>query len=70
MKKGKALSVDGCLELDRQNGMAWAIHFKVLAESHGRSAEALKAAIHAVAELVEQNWSCSNLICSKQAESR
>ena len=49
-EKGKALeSVDKCLELDRQNGMAWAIRAKVLAESHGRSSEALKAAIHAVA---------------------
>ena len=49
-EKGKALeSVDKCLELDRQNGMAWAIRAKVLSESHGRSSEALKAAIHAVA---------------------
>ena len=49
-EKGKALeSVDKCLEIDRQNGMAWAIRAKVLAESHGRSSEALKAAIHAVA---------------------
>jgi len=49
-EKGKALeSVDKCLELDRQNGMAWAIRAKVLTESHGRSSEALKAAIHAVA---------------------
>ena len=49
-EKGKALeSVDRCLELDRQNGMAWAIRAKVLSESHGRSSEALKAAIHAVA---------------------
>ena len=49
-EKGKALeSIDKCLELDRQNGMAWAIRAKVLAESHGRSGEALKAAIHAVA---------------------
>ena len=49
-EKGKALeSVDKCLEIDRQNGMAWAIRARVLAESHGRSAEALKAAIHAVA---------------------
>ena len=49
-EKGKALeSVDKCLDLDRQNGMAWAIRSKVLAESHGRSSEALKAAIHAVA---------------------
>ena len=49
-EKGKALeSVDKCLELDRQNGTAWAIRAKVLAESHGRSSEALKAAIHAVA---------------------
>ena len=49
-EKGKALeSVDKCLELDRQNGMAWAIGAKVLTESHGRSSEALKAAIHAVA---------------------
>ena len=49
-ERGKALeSVDKCLELDRQNGMAWAIRAKVLAESHGRSSEALKAAIHAVA---------------------
>jgi hypothetical protein len=29
--------------------MAWAIRAKVLTESHGRSSEALKAAIHAVA---------------------
>lgn len=49
-EKGKALeSVDKCLEIDRQNGMAWAIRAKVLSESHGRSSEALKAAIHAVA---------------------
>jgi len=49
-ERGKALeSVDKCLELDRQNGTAWAIRAKVLAESHGRSSEALKAAIHAVA---------------------
>ena len=49
-EKGKALeSVDKCLELDRQNGMAWAVRAKVLSESHGRSSEALKAAIHAVA---------------------
>ena len=49
-EKGKALeSVDRCLELDRQNGLAWAIRAKVLSESHGRSSEALKAAIHAVA---------------------
>ncbi len=49
-EKGKALeSVDRCLELDRQNGTAWAIRAKVLSESHGRSSEALKAAIHAVA---------------------
>ena len=49
-EKGKALeSVDRCLELDRQNGLAWAIRAKVLAESHGRFTEALKAAIHAVA---------------------
>ncbi len=49
-EKGKALeSVDKCLEIDRQNGMAWAIRAKVLAETHGRSSEALKAAIHAVA---------------------
>ena len=49
-EKGKALeSVDRCLEIDRQNGMAWAIRAKVLSESHGRSSEALKAAIHAVA---------------------
>jgi len=47
---GKALeSVDKCLELDRQNGIAWAIRSKVLSESPGRSSEALKAAIHAVA---------------------
>ncbi|MDP6870453.1 MAG: tetratricopeptide repeat protein [Candidatus Poseidoniaceae archaeon] len=49
-EKGKALeSVDRCLELDRQNGTAWAIRAQVLSESHGRSSEALKAAIHAVA---------------------
>ena len=49
-EKGKALeSVDKCLELDRQNGIAWAVRAKVLSESHGRSSEALKAAIHAVA---------------------
>ena len=49
-EKGKALeSVDRCLEIDRQNGMAWAIRAMVLADSHGRSSEALKAAIHAVA---------------------
>lgn len=49
-EKGKALeSVDRCLELDRQNGSAWAIRAKVLSETHGRSSEALKAAIHAVA---------------------
>ena len=49
-EKGKALeSADKCLELDRQNGMAWAIRSKVLSESHGRSSEALKSAIHAVA---------------------
>ena len=49
-EKGKALeSVDKCLEIDRQNGMAWAIRAKVLSDSHGRSSEALKAAIHAVA---------------------
>ena len=49
-EQGKALeSVDKCLEIDRQNGMAWAIRAKVLSESHGRSSEALKAAIHAVA---------------------
>lgn len=49
-EKGKALeSVERCLELDRQNGLAWAIKAKVLSESHGRSSEALKSAIHAVA---------------------
>lgn len=49
-EKGKALeSVDKCLELDRQNGKAWAIRAKVLSETHGQSSEALKAAIHAVA---------------------
>jgi tetratricopeptide (TPR) repeat protein len=46
----KALeSADNCLELDRQNGNAWAIRANILSQSHGRSSEALKAAIHAVA---------------------
>ena len=38
-----------CLTLDRQNGEAWALKARLLADKHGHAREALKAATHAVA---------------------
>lgn len=47
---GKAQqAVERCLELDRQNGDAWALLAKILAPMANRLDDALKAAIHAVA---------------------
>ena len=47
---GKALdSVNKCLDLDRQNGDAWALSATILATKPNRLKEALKSAIHAVA---------------------
>ena len=47
---GKALdSVNKCLDLDRQNGDAWALSATILAAKPNRLKEALKSAIHAVA---------------------
>ena len=46
----KALdSVNKCLDLDRQNGDAWALSATILATKPNRLKEALKSAIHAVA---------------------
>ena len=46
----KALdSVNKCLNLDRQNGDAWALSATILATKPNRLKEALKSAIHAVA---------------------
>lgn len=46
----KALdAADKCLELDRQNGGAWALSATILAPKQNRLKEALKAAVHAVA---------------------
>ena len=46
----KALdAADKCLELDRQNGGAWALTATILAPKQNRLKEALKAAVHAVA---------------------
>lgn len=42
-------AVDSCLNLDRQIGDAWALRAELLSIRNGREAEALKAAIHAVA---------------------
>ena len=42
-------AVDSCLNLDRQVGDAWALRAELLSTRNGREAEALKAAIHAVA---------------------
>ncbi|MBL6881665.1 MAG: tetratricopeptide repeat protein [Candidatus Poseidoniaceae archaeon] len=42
-------AVDRCLNLDRQIGDAWALRAELLSIRNGREAEALKAAIHAVA---------------------
>ena len=42
-------AVDSCLNLDRQVGDAWALRAELLSVRNGREAEALKAAIHAVA---------------------
>ena len=38
-----------CLTLDRQNGEAWALKARLLADKQGHAREALKAATHAVA---------------------
>ena len=47
---GKAQqAVDRCLELDRQNGDAWALLAKLLAPKSNKLKEAVKAATHAVA---------------------
>ena len=47
---GKAQqAVERCLEIDRQNGMAWALLGKLLAPMTNKLKDALKAATHAVA---------------------
>ena len=49
-ENGRSLeAVDSCLNLDRQVGDAWALRAELLSIRNGREAEALKAAIHAVA---------------------